>query len=84
PNMNMSQLGSRMTMRVRDANNGLIASTTAENIDGINMQIDFDWSGVGATLYTVQLFNNGMMVAQFSGLPRARLTQAAGDVEECN
>jgi len=84
PNMQLSRQGSKVTMRAVDATGAPIAITTSENIDGTNMQIDFDWSPVGATRYTVELFHRGGLVGRFAGLAQARVSHAAADSEEYN
>ncbi|MEZ5966030.1 MAG: CHRD domain-containing protein [Planctomycetota bacterium] len=84
PNMQASRQGSKATMRALDASGAPIAVTTIENIDGTNEQIDFDWSPLGVTRYTVELSYHGSVIGRFTGLQQARLQQAAGDWEEIN
>lgn len=84
PNMANSRQGSKFTMLARDSANTVMSSTTIENIDGRNVQVDFDWSYLGVTSYTVELWYRGRVVGRFAALPQASLRHAAGDWEEVN
>jgi len=85
PNFSESQPGARETMTVYgDVPGGIFYRTSIENIGNDTLQIDPDFSPVGAKLYTITVLDGATVTGVFKDLPSASFTTPQGDQEEIN
>ena len=85
PNFSESQAGARETMTVyADVPGGIFYRTSIENIGKDTLEINPDFSPVGATLYTITVLDGATVTGVFKDLPSARFTVPQGDTEEIN
>jgi hypothetical protein len=85
PNFLESQPGARETMTVyADVPGGIFYRTSVENIGNDTLQINPDFSPVGATRYTITVLDGTTVTGVFKDLPSASFTTPQGDQEEIN